>query len=51
MTKDQLVDELADIVVQHFKPNVHFYYLFKDLRNLLKKADPDRYNRIFSENN
>ena len=50
MTKEELVDELEDIIVQHRKPNTDFYYLFEDVKNLLRKANPDRYNQIFNEN-
>ena len=53
MTKEELIEKLEIIIVENIKecnygePNL--YYFFDDVCDLLKKADPARYNKIFNE--
>lgn len=54
MTEEEFVEKLAIIIIEHLKElkygEIDYYYFFEDACDLLKKADPDRYNEIFNKN-
>ena len=54
MTKEELIEKLEIIIVEHLKElkysgEADLHYFFDDACDLLKKADPARYNKIFNE--
>lgn len=49
MTKEQLVEELANIFEVYLKEEeIEYIYFYEDIAMLLKKADPERYKRVFN---
>lgn len=53
MTSKEIIEKLEIIIVEYLKElkygDVDLYYFFDDACDLLKKADPARYNKIFNE--
>ena len=51
MTKGQLVEKISTLIENYCKDkNPDDYYFVADVCNLLRQADPDRYNQIFNQN-